>query len=116
MDKKDIPVFLKYIITQPFVELRDLIHGMAHNLNRPKFWFYIIFFVVIIKIVVFKGGNVLVDRLILVALALIILWKEYDDGRWKAQWREEEKRKIMEKVRKEMEQLEKQEQGGNKNV
>lgn len=77
-----------------------------HNLNRPKFWFFIIFIVFLARFVFFRTWTHWSDRLILVALTIIILWKEYEEGTWKAKWREEEKARIFEMMKKERSKLE----------
>lgn len=106
----EVKAFMRYIITQPVVEMKNMVIGLWHSLNQPRFWFYIMFFAVAFRILILRSWGGWGDRLILVALVIIIIWKEYTDGRWKNRWREQEKQKIIEHVRREM-----QENGGNNN-
>jgi hypothetical protein len=112
---EDLKIFFKYIGE----EVVDTIKGFGtaiisipgtlwHNLNRPKFWFYVIFVVFLARFVFFRTWSQWTDKLVLLALVIIILWKEYDDGTWKSKWREEEKKRIFMMINKQKEKANEQ--------
>jgi hypothetical protein len=102
---EDLKIFVKYIVEEfvSFVKtIASALIGMPktlwHGINKPKTWFYIVFVLFIYRFVMMRSWNHLTDKLVLAALVIIVLWKEYEDGVWKAKWRESEKKRIIKMV------------------
>jgi len=100
MDKiSELLEFLKYLVKKIFVEPIRLMYELIRTLLYPKAWFYAIFTVFVLRIFLIRETSDMWDRILMVTLIILILWKEYTS--WYTEWKGKQRKEIRDKVIKE---------------
>lgn len=95
MDNK-LLAFLKHmgykIFVEPIVAIKDMLHALLY----PKAWFYAIFIVFVLRLLWVKELGDQVDRVLAIALVVIIVWREYKE--WHDEYLHQERQELREKA------------------
>lgn len=91
--------FLKHIITKVIKEPIKLGMEFLRQFLYPKAWFYAIFGVFIMKLFLLRDKYKKWDTVLIIALIILIIWKEYKE--WYDEYKYEQRKKLRERVVKE---------------
>lgn len=89
--------FLKYITKKIFLEPVKLVGNLLHQLLYPRAWFYTLFIVYALKKLWVRDVSETTDKVMIVALIVLLLWKVYRE--WYDEWMFEQREDVKKRAR-----------------
>lgn len=99
-----LKIFLWFLLTEPWRRLKEILHAInliITSLNNALIWVYIF---LLLSILSFIYGNNWAASIFLITLFLLIIMWEWQRGYFMYKYREEVKKKVKDKIKKEHEE------------